>query len=56
MKLKIDSKIFEKFQSLNIGVVIAKNIDNKGNIEEIQKSLREKENEIWSKYLNKESF
>ena len=30
MKFKIDSKIFEKFPELNIGLVIAKNIDNKG--------------------------
>ena len=35
MKFKIDDKIFEKFSGLNIGVVIAKNIDNRGFNDEI---------------------
>jgi len=46
MKFKIDSGIFEKFPGLNIGIVTAKGIDNKGNNEEIVNKLREAEKEI----------
>ena len=50
MKFKIESKIFEKFEGLNIGVVIAKGIDNTGLFEEIQNKIREQEKEIRTKY------
>ena len=46
MKFKIDQKIFEKFQGLHIGVVITKNTNNKGIIDEIQNKIREQEKEI----------
>lgn len=46
MKFVIDKIIFEKFPDLNIGVVIAKGIDNTGINEGIIKSIREKEAEI----------
>ena len=50
MKFKIDSQIFEKFQDLIIGVVIAKGISNIRIIEEIQNQIREQEKEIRAKY------
>jgi len=43
MKLIIDKKIFEKFPSLKVGVVIAKNINNKGEDKEIFHLLEEVE-------------
>ena len=43
MKLKIDSKIFEKFPDLNIGIMTAKRINNKGNNKEIINQIMEKE-------------
>lgn len=43
MKLIIDKKIFEKFPSLSVGVVIARNIDNKGEDKEIFHLLEEVE-------------
>lgn len=45
MKFKIDSAVLEKFSGLNIGLVVAKGIDNKGTEDEIIKSIREKEKE-----------
>ncbi len=50
MKFKIDHKIFEKFPGLTIGVVICKNLNNSGIQEEIQKEIREQENNIRLKY------
>ena len=50
MKFKIDHKIFEKFPSLTIGVVICKNLNNSGTQEEVQKEIREQENNIRAKY------
>lgn len=46
MKFRIDNKIFENFPDLNIGVVIAKGVNNSGISEDIIKSLREQEIEI----------
>ncbi len=46
MKLYVDKPVFEKFPELNIGVVVAKGIDNAGEDEEIAKSLRAAESEI----------
>ena len=50
MKLKIDTKIFEKFPELKIGVVTANNIDNRGVSDEIMQLIREKEKEIRENY------
>ena len=50
MKFKIDNKIFEKFQGLTIGVIVAKNVNNAGTLEEVQKELRKIETEIRAKY------
>ena len=50
MKFKIDHKIFEKFPGLSIGVVICKNLNNSGTQEEVQKEIREQENNIRAKY------
>ncbi len=50
MKFKIDHKIFEKFPGSTIGVVICKNLDNSGTQEEVQKEIREQENNIRAKY------
>jgi len=46
MKFKISDKIFERFPDINLGIILARNIDNKGESEEIEKMLRERENEI----------
>lgn len=50
MKFKINEEIFEKFQGLTIGVVVANGVNNSGASEEIQKQLRMAENDIRSKY------
>ena len=50
MKFKIDHKIFERFPGLIIGVVICKNLDNSGTQEEVQKLIREQEDNIRTKY------
>lgn len=50
MKFKIDPKIFEKFPSLNVGVLICKDINNKGISEEIINSIRELEKQIGSQF------
>lgn len=50
MMFKIDPKIFEKFQGLNIGIVIGKNIDNTGLADDIQNKIREQERKIREKY------
>ncbi len=46
MRFIVEKAIFEKFPDLNIGIVIAKGIDNSGISKEITESLREKETEI----------
>jgi DNA/RNA-binding domain of Phe-tRNA-synthetase-like protein len=50
MKLKIDTKIFEKFPELKIGIVTARSIDNIGLSDEIMQLIREKEKEIRANY------
>lgn len=50
MKFKVDKLIFEKFIGLNIGVVIAKNVDNRKSSSEVGTSIREIEQEIRDKY------
>jgi lysyl-tRNA synthetase class 2 len=46
MKITISNKILNKFPKLNVGIVIAKGIDNKGKNREIDKLLKEVENLI----------
>jgi len=46
MKLEIDNKIFEKFPDVNIGILAAKGIDNKGTNEEVFDLIKEREKEI----------
>ena len=46
MKFIIDKTIFEKFPDLNIGVIIAKGINNSEGSDEIIKSIRAEESEI----------
>lgn len=46
MKLTIDSRILEKFPGLNLGVVVARQIDNHGKSEELLHMIRDRENEI----------
>ncbi len=48
MKFIIDSKIFDQFGSVNIGVVVARNIDNNGISDEIEKLTRTEEKRIHS--------
>ncbi len=46
MEFKIDSEIFEKFPGLNIGLVVAKGIDNTGVNDGVMNLIKEKEKEI----------
>ncbi len=50
MKFSINKEIFKKFSDLNIGVVIAKDIDNIGESEEILSLIKEKSQEIKENY------
>lgn len=50
MKFTIESDIFERFPGLNIGIVIAREIDNRGKSDELMRSIQEKEREILTKY------
>ena len=49
MKFIIDNKMFERFQGLNIGVLIARDLNNKGSVKEIEDEIRKQEEEISSK-------
>lgn len=50
MKFKIESDIFERFPGLNIGIVIARQINNQGRNDELMDLIREKEKEILAEY------
>ncbi|NYZ79776.1 hypothetical protein H0N95_00830 [Candidatus Micrarchaeota archaeon] len=50
MKFKIHNKILEQFPGLNIGVLVARGIDNQGTDEQIMKLIQEKEKEIMSNF------
>jgi DNA/RNA-binding domain of Phe-tRNA-synthetase-like protein len=50
MKFRIDREIFDKFQDLTVGAVVAKNVNNAGTTEEIQERLRTLEAGIRTKY------
>ena len=44
MKFKIASEIFGRFTELNMGIVVARDIDNHGPSEEVMALIREREN------------
>ena len=46
MKLRIDQKVFERFSGLNIGIVVAKGVDNKEMAGEIQGLIRDQEKRV----------
>ena len=46
MKLTIEKEVSDKFPGLNVGIVVAKDIDNKGASKELDKLLKETENLI----------
>jgi DNA/RNA-binding domain of Phe-tRNA-synthetase-like protein len=46
MKLKVDDQIFKTFPGLNLGVIIARQIDNAGSADEITELFRIREKEI----------
>ena len=50
MKLKVDSQIFKTFPGLNLGVVIARQIDNTGSADEVIGLIRKREREIRENY------
>jgi len=50
MKFTIDSKIFDKFGDVNIGVVVARNINNNGNADNIAELTRSEEKQIRSDF------
>jgi lysyl-tRNA synthetase class 2 len=50
MKLKVYSQIFKTFPGLNLGVVIARKIDNTGSADEIIGLIRKREKEIRENY------
>ena len=50
MRFYIDTEILKKFPTLNIGAIIAKNLDNTGNPQEINSLLLSSQNEAKKKY------
>ena len=50
MKFEIERDILEKFPGLNIGIVIARQINNQGRNDELMGLIREKEKEILAEY------
>lgn len=50
MRFQIVNQIFEKFPGLNIGVVVAKSINNSGLITEVQEDIRKQEERIRADY------
>ncbi len=47
--MKISNKIIEKYPDLNVSVVVARDLDNSGDSEEIQKMMREMEKQMQDK-------
>jgi len=50
MKLKINDKIFEKYPSLNLGVIVVQDFDNSGESQEILSLLQELSNDVRSRF------
>ncbi|MGD2245617.1 MAG: phenylalanine--tRNA ligase beta subunit-related protein [Candidatus Aminicenantes bacterium] len=46
MKLRIERQIFDKFPGLNLGVVIARQIENHGKSDELMRMMRDREKKI----------
>ncbi len=55
MELIIDQKIIQTFEGLNIGVVIAKEIDNNTEVGEIQDRIKQRQEEIRTNLNQKRS-
>ena len=55
MRFRIDSRIFERFPGLNIGVLVAKGIDNTGIDEDVINLIRDMENSICERF-NRETL
>ena len=55
MELIIQPKIFESFPDLKVGVIIAQNLNNAGESEEIYKLLREAEKNLPQEFANYEA-
>jgi lysyl-tRNA synthetase class 2 len=54
--LKVNNLILERFPELNLGVVIANQIDNRGRSDEIMHMIRDRENEIRAQYSTETLF
>lgn len=50
MKFKIDKKIFERFSGLVIGIIICNNVNNHGEVKEIETWIKEQEKVIKTNY------
>lgn len=50
MKLEVNTQIFKAFPGLNLGVIIARQIDNTGSADEIIELIRKREKEIRENY------
>lgn len=50
MKFRIDNQIFEKFTGLNIGLIVAKGVDNSGLLSEVPEKIRGEEVRIRTNY------
>lgn len=51
MKLVVDQRIFEKFQRVVIGVVVAKGMNNRADVGEVHRMIREEEARIRAQYV-----
>ena len=54
MKFKIDNEIFEKYPGLNIGIVVVKGINNKGENAEVLSLLNNVQEEVRGRYVASE--
>jgi DNA/RNA-binding domain of Phe-tRNA-synthetase-like protein len=50
MKFRIDNQIFEKFSGLNIGLIVAKELNNSGVLTEVEEKIRSEEERIRTNY------
>ena len=54
MKFRIDQKIFEEFTGLNVGVIVAKGINNGSNTKEIEDLTRAEEERIRANFISEQ--
>ena len=52
MKFSVHSDIFDRFPGLILGMVVVSGIDNRGQSEDLQRKIREKEEEIQRNFLS----